>query len=210
MTTLLIMAKAPVPGFAKTRVARTVGPAAAADLAAAAFLDTMDVATSCFSDVVVALTGDVSAAACAAELTAALAQVRVVAQRGDGLAERLVHAHADAAGQGPVVQIGMDTPQVLADDLVSAERLVQSEGAVLGPATDGGWWLLGLADASRAATLVDVEMSAADTGQRTGEAIGGDPPLLRELRDMDTWADAVAIAAEAPGRRIAASVRRWA
>ena len=56
-TTLLIVAKAPVPGFAKTRVAESVGPVAAADLAAAALLDTLDIGMCCFEDVVVALAG---------------------------------------------------------------------------------------------------------------------------------------------------------
>jgi glycosyltransferase A (GT-A) superfamily protein (DUF2064 family) len=208
--TLLIVAKAPVPGFAKTRVAESVGPEAAADLAAAALLDTVDVGVSCFEDVVVALAGDVSAAARADELIEALADTRVIQQRGDGLAERLAHAHSDAAGHGPVVQIGMDTPQVDIDDLMAADALVQSDGAVLGPAVDGGWWLLGLADATRAESLIGVPMSAQETGVRTREALGGNLPLLRELRDMDTWADAVAIAAAVPGRRISESVRRWA
>ena len=208
--TLLIVAKAPVPGLAKTRIAATVGPEAAADLAAAALLDTLDVATGCDAQVVVAITGDLGAAARGDEIRAALADVSVIQQRGDGLAERLAHAHADAAGHGPVVQIGMDTPQVTADDLTSADALVQSRGAVLGPATDGGWWLLGLDDATRAEFLADIPMSAPDTGAQTNAALGEDPPQLRELRDMDTWTDAVAIAAEVPDRRIAASARTWA
>ena len=40
--TVLVVAKAPVPGLAKTRLARTLGAEAAADLAAAALLDTLD------------------------------------------------------------------------------------------------------------------------------------------------------------------------
>jgi len=208
--TLLIVAKAPVPGLAKTRIAATVGPEAAADLAAAALLDTLDVATSCDANVVVALTGDLGSAARSAEIGQALAGVSVIDQRGVGLAERLAHAHADAAGHGPVVQIGMDTPQVTVDDLTAADALIQSDGAVLGLAADGGWWLLGMDDATRAEFLVDIPMSAADTGARTSAALGIGQPRLRELRDMDTWADAVAIAAEVPGRRIAESARRWA
>jgi glycosyltransferase A (GT-A) superfamily protein (DUF2064 family) len=207
--TLLIVAKAPVPGLAKTRIAATVGPEAAADLAAAALLDTLDVATSCDADVVVALTGDLGSSAHGDEIGDALANVSVIDQRGDGLAERLVHAYADAAGHGPVVQIGMDTPQVTTDDLAAADALVRSDGAVIGPAVDGGWWLLGLDDASRAKFLIDIPMSAADTGARTSVALGGDTPRLRELRDMDTWSDAVAIAAQVPDRRIAEAARRW-
>lgn len=208
--TLLIVAKAPVPGFAKTRLAAEVGPTAAADLAAAALLDTLDIGACCFEEIVVALTGNLGASSRADELIEALAETTVIPQRGDGLAERLANAHADVAARGPVVQIGMDTPQVSVDDLVAAEALVRAEGAVLGPALDGGWWLLGLADATRAESLVRVTMSADDTADRTREALGGNLPQLRELRDMDTWADAVAIATIVPGRRIAECVRRWA
>ena len=207
--TLLIVAKAPVPGLAKTRIAATVGPEAAADLAAAALLDTLDVATGCDAEVVVAITGDLGTAARGDEIKDALAGVSVIQQRGAGLAERIAHAHADAAGHGPVVQIGMDTPQVTADDLAAADAFVRSDGAVLGLATDGGWWLLGLDDATRAEFLADIPMSAADTGARTSAALGAGLPRLRELRDMDTWADAVAIAADVPDRRIAETARRW-
>ena len=50
----------------------------------------------------------------AAEIRARLADVTVVEQRGEDFAERLVGAHADAAAATghPVLQIGMDTPQV--------------------------------------------------------------------------------------------------
>jgi glycosyltransferase A (GT-A) superfamily protein (DUF2064 family) len=208
--TLLIVAKTPVPGLAKTRIAATVGPEAAADLAAAALLDTLDVAKRCDAQVVVAVAGDLESAARSEEIRDALSTTTVIPQRGNGLAERLARAHADAAGRGSVVQIGMDTPQVTPDDLAAADALVLSDGAVLGPAVDGGWWLLGLDDASRAEFLLDIPMSAADTGARTSAALGGDPPRLRELRDMDTWADVVAIAAEVPDRQIAEATRRWA
>ncbi|MGI9163544.1 MAG: glycosyltransferase, partial [Mycobacterium sp.] len=56
--TALVVAKAPVPGLAKTRLAAAVGDEAAADIAAAALLDTLDaVAGTPFAARVVALTG---------------------------------------------------------------------------------------------------------------------------------------------------------
>jgi len=58
---VLVVAKAPVPGLAKTRIARTVGDARAAELAAAALLDTLDAATASGMRVVVAMTGDLYA-----------------------------------------------------------------------------------------------------------------------------------------------------
>ena len=84
-------------------------------------------------------------------------------QRGDTFGERLARAHADAAGAGPTVQIGMDTPQVTPADLGVIARAAYEGDAVLGPATDGGWWVLALSDPAAARVLVDVEMSRPDT-----------------------------------------------
>ena len=212
--TLLVVAKAPVPGLAKTRVAQTVGDEVAADLAAAALLDTLATATAVGWPVVVAMTGDLSQAARSDEIAAALEPLRVVPQRGEGLAERLANAHADAAatadgGEGAgIVQVGMDTPQLLVADYLDAGRMVELGSIVVGPAADGGWWLLGLPDPSLAQRLLDVEMSADDTGAKTVEALGGDVVTLRTLADMDTYDDAVAIAADIPISRLAEAVSR--
>ena len=208
--TLLVVAKAPVPGEAKTRIARTVGDDVAADLAAAALLDTLATATAVGWPVVVAMTGDLSRAARSDEIRAALEPLRVVPQRGDGLGERLANAHVDASAGSTagVVQVGMDTPQLLVADYLDAGRTVELGSIVVGPATDGGWWLLGLPDPTLAAALADVEMSTSDTGARTVEALGGDVVTLRTLPDMDTWDDAVAIAGSVPMSRIADAVAR--
>ena len=59
----LVVAKAPVPGLAKTRLAASIGDRAAADIAAAALLDTLDaVAAAPVQARVVAMTGDLDAA----------------------------------------------------------------------------------------------------------------------------------------------------
>lgn len=220
---LLVVAKAPVPGLAKTRLARRVGPERAADVAAAALLDTLDAAWAAHEaegwPVVVALTGDLDQAARSAEVRDALDRGPVVAQRGDDLGARLAHAHADAAtvaglGDGVcggsdrvgTVQIGMDTPQVTAADLVEAGRLVRSGARVLGPALDGGWWLLGLPDPGAARVLADVPMSRDDTGARTLAALGDGVRLVRPLGDVDEWDDARRVAAEVPGTRFAEAV----
>ena len=61
--TLLVVSKAPVPGLAKTRLAVAVGEVAAADIAAATLLDTLDaVAATPVQARVVALTGDLDQA----------------------------------------------------------------------------------------------------------------------------------------------------
>lgn len=204
--TVLVVAKAPVPGLAKTRIASTVGDDVAADLAAAALLDTLATATAVGWPVVVAMTGDLDRAARADEIRAALEPLTVVPQRGDGLAERLANAHADAGATDGVVQVGMDTPQLLVADYLDAGRMVELGSIVVGPATDGGWWLLGLPDPALAQRLVDVPMSTDQTGAKTVEALGGDVITLRTLPDMDTWDDAVAIAADVPISRLADAV----
>lgn len=201
--TLLIVAKAPVPGLAKTRVAESVGDDMAAELAAAALLDTLDVALAVGWPLVVAMTGDLTQAARSAEIRDHLGLAGVIEQRGDGLGERLANAHADADAGDGVVQVGMDTPQLTVEDLFAAGRLVADGSRTIGPAVDGGWWLLGLPDPSEAAALADVPMSQPATRALTEAALAGPVERLRVLRDMDTWDDAVAIARDIPISRLA-------
>lgn len=217
--TALVVAKAPVPGLAKTRLAATLGDEAAADIAAAALLDTLDaVSAAAFSTRIVALTGDLEEASRRDELKAALASYTVVRQRGDGFAERLVHAHEDAAGH-PVFQIGMDTPQVTPSLLdASATTLADSVAgkgkSVLGMAEDGGWWALGIPDPALAKALFEVPMSTPDTGANTKaalEALGARIQLLPVLRDVDHAVDLHPVAAEcASESRFRAAVLRYA
>jgi len=213
MTAVLVVAKAPVAGLAKTRLCPPATLRQAATLAAAALLDTLAaVRATPGVTPVLAYTGALDDAELSTELRAALAGWRLIAQRGTGLGERLAHAHGDAAavtGGGPVVQIGMDTPQVTPAALAAVVALLSDVDAVLGPATDGGWWLLGLHAAAHARMLASVPMSTPDTGRLTRAALSGrglrigDAPTLT---DVDTWRDAVAVAGAAPDGRFAAAV----
>lgn len=207
--TLLVVAKAPVPGLAKTRLAATIGDAAAADFAAAALLDTLDaVAEAAVTARVVALTGDLAEASRRSEIEARLAAFTVIEQRGTGFADRLANAHADAsaaAGGLPVLQIGMDTPQVTSDLLADCAATLCDADAVLGMACDGGWWVLGVTEPQMAECLRTVPMSQPDTGAVTLRALGdtvGDVRLVPELADVDTFDD-IAVVARAclPGSR---------
>lgn len=208
---VLVMAKAPVPGLAKTRLGSSIGSEAAADLAAAALLDTLD-ACAGFEARYLALTGDLSQASRRDEIAAALTGWVVFEQSGDTFAQRLAHAHRWVAGQGPggIVQVGMDTPHLSPEVLgCVADALDRHAEVVLGPAEDGGWWVLGLADGRDAAALVGVPMSTDQTHARTvaafvdrGRRVAG----TVVLRDVDTVADAEAVAALAPTTRFA---RAW-
>ena len=211
---LLVVGKAPVAGLAKTRLARDVGAHAAADLAAASMLDTLDTARASGWPVLVALTGDLAAAARRDAVREALAGCVVVSQRGTTFGARLASAHADAArtfASAPgVVQIGTDTPQVGIGDLAAAHRLLMSCGSVVGPATDGGWWVLGLTDATDATCLMDVPMSRGDTCASTVKALrarGLSPGITATLDDVDCAADAERVALDHPELRFAAAWR---
>ncbi len=212
---LLVVAKAPVPGLAKTRLCPPATPAQAAEIAAAALLDTLDAVCAVpGAEPVVAMTGDLGAAARPIEIGLALRYVTTIPQRGHDFGARLANAHADAAQVHaglPVLQIGMDTPQVTPESLAAAVAPVLHGGhdSVLGPAADGGWWALGLAEPRHAQALANVPMSREDTGERTLRALaacGLRPRRGALLSDVDTMADARSVAAACPGGRFARAV----
>jgi uncharacterized protein len=211
----LVMAKAPVPGRVKTRLGASTGMQRAAELALAALFDTLDACTDVFGAdrCYLALDGAVSEAVGSAALELRLRDWTVLAQRGAGFGERLAHAHhdvGDLAGT-PVVQIGMDTPQVGVDnDLNEVITALLDSDAVLGPAEDGGWWVLGLKDPRFASVLPAVTMSTARTCEDTRQALvsaGATVAIVRTLRDVDTIADAEAVASSAP---LGLFARAWA
>ncbi len=198
--TLLVVAKAPVAGLAKTRLAAAVGPRAAADIAAAALLDTLDAAAAAeVAARVVAMTGDLDDAQSANEIRDRLQAFTVLPQRGDDFADRLANAFidaAEAAGPTSVLMIAMDTPQVSADLLTRCAETLLRGPAVLGMADDGGWWVLGVRSAQMANVLRDVPMSRDDTGALTFAALanlGIDVTLVEQLRDVDTVDDVAAV-----------------
>ena len=208
---LLIMAKAPIPGQVKTRLTPPFTAHQAAALAAAALLDTLDTCRAAArlqgAEVVLALSGDLTQALGQDSIRSALAGVRMLAQRGDGLAARLAAAHTDAAGDfGTTLQVGMDTPQLRADVLADGlARVTSADGpdAVLGLAEDGGWWSLGLRRAGAAHCLLPVAMSTSHTGSDTLAALRREQhrvELLPTLRDVDTAEDVHKVGQEAGGR----------
>lgn len=211
---LLVVAKAPVPGHAKTRLSPPASPVEAAEIAAASLLDTLDaVLTTPDTMPAIAFTGDLDAACREPELHALLMRATVFEQRGEHFGARLARAHADAADRfpgTPVLQVGMDTPQLTPDLLGETVVTLSTVDCVLGLAADGGWWGLGLRDPRTAAVLGGVPMSRSDTGDRTLHALqaqGLRVALLPELSDVDTMDDALAVAGLVPGSRFASAVK---
>ena len=93
---------------------------------------------------------------------------------------------------GPVAVIGSDLPELRAHHVAAAFRLLRRHDAVLGPATDGGYWLIGLGN--RRAVPRDLlegvrwstEHALADTLARLRHL---DVALAATLRDVDTAED---------------------
>lgn len=195
------MAKAPVPGRVKTRLCPPLDPLQAAQLAEAALLDTLEAVAACGAERrILALDGEPG--------EWLPPGFTVIAQRGDGLGERLSGAWACAGGPG--LQLGMDTPQVTASLLDEGLARLTSPGtdAVLGPAEDGGWWAIGFHQPdSRAFAGVPMSSSYTGSAQRARlDHLGLCVADLDVLRDVDDIDDARAVAAAAPGSRFAAAL----
>jgi glycosyltransferase A (GT-A) superfamily protein (DUF2064 family) len=131
-------------------------------------------------------------------------------QRGGGLDERLAACFDDAYDGSPMVLIGMDTPQVTPGLLSVAAESLTTADAVFGPATDGGFWLLGLREPDPS-LLLGVPMSVATTGAAPPPAqvsrlrgAGLQVTEVPELTDVDTIHSAKQVGASAPGSRFAA------
>ncbi|CAJ60285.1 MULTISPECIES: TIGR04282 family arsenosugar biosynthesis glycosyltransferase [Frankia] len=205
------MAKEPVPGRVKTRLTPPLRPEQAAAVAAAALADTLAAVAAVtvrpgFADLrpVLVLEG---AAGPWLATAGGFGGLAVAAQTTGPFDARL--AAAFAAETGPALLIGMDTPQLTADLLAASCQALRSADAVFGPAADGGWWALGLARPD-GDLLRGVPTSRPDTGARQRARLGAaglDVTVLPTLRDVDTAADATAVARLVPGGRFAAAWR---
>jgi rSAM/selenodomain-associated transferase 1 len=199
--TIIVIAKSPVPGRVKTRLCPPCTQREAADIAAAALADTLETVSGTPARArVLALDGALGAWAPDGFV--------IVPQLGRGLDERL--ANAFAAVTGPAVLIGMDTPQVSRDRLVDAMEKLQMPDvdAVLGAATDGGWWTIGLRHADPR-VFIGVPMSTDHTGAdqlARLRSLGYRTHLLAELQDVDTFADAIEVARVIPDSRFATTI----
>lgn len=200
---LLIVAKAPVPGVVKTRLAADLGGDvnAAAQLAAAGLLDTLEVcsAWSPAGRRRLSLAGSLDSAVRADELQRAVQGWIITPQVTATFAQRLAAAHM--ACEGPVIQLGMDTPQVTTALLSCLAQALTTHDAVVAPAADGGWWALGLRSGRYGAMIADVPMSTEKTCAATVSALErgslsvATAPVLRDVDHLD---DALAVSRECP------------
>lgn len=189
---LIIFAKAPVPGNVKTRLQPTISPEEAAKLQAFFIQQTLELVSSLKGvDVELRCIPDDAHPVfqqCARDFNVTLKQ-----QKGRDLGERMANALQVALTKyQQVIVIGTDCPELTADYLNEAlSRLRQGKDAVIGPANDGGYVLLGL---RRYSPLLfsDINWGSNQVFSETYEKLrrlGWEWDELNSLRDIDTPAD---------------------
>lgn len=205
--TLLVIAKSPVAGRVKTRLTPPCTPEQAASLAEAALRDTLRTLDAVPAGRrLLVLDGEPG--------PWLPGGWQVLPQVSGGLDVRLAAAFAAAPAHTPAILVGMDTPQLSARDLAAPLSPAARAGADawFGPASDGGFWALGLARPTPELArelLVGVPMSTAGTGAALLERMaraGLRVRRLPELTDVDTAADAAEVAELAPDSAFAT---RW-
>jgi rSAM/selenodomain-associated transferase 1 len=138
-----VMARAPLPGRCKTRLAASIGGERAADLCRAMLLDTLEaIEREVRADRFVVLAAPEHDGA---GVLGALAPApwEIVAQSGDGLGERLAHALTTLGADGSAVAlVDADSPTAPWD--AAGRTLARGPAACMGPCVDGGYWLIAL------------------------------------------------------------------
>jgi rSAM/selenodomain-associated transferase 1 len=187
--TVLLVAKAPAAGRTMTRLVPPLSAGQAARLHEALLLDTLDACRFEAPGV-----GLLHADPGEAETLAMLAGpgTPLVLQEGRGLADALRGAVARFAGSGPVALVSSDVPGIPRGALGRAcDRLSAGADVVLGPAHDGGYWLIAMA-ADHPAPFHEIPWSTPAvlgvTLARCAEA-GLAVALLEPWRDVDTLVD---------------------
>ena len=116
------------------------------------------------------------------------------APQGEGdLGARMEAAFAGSFGSGAtrVVIIGSDCPYLTAKDIQEAWEALNASDLVLGPAEDGGYWLVGLRE-NQPKLFTEMAWSSSDVfgeTMRRAKALGLKTFLLRTLSDVDTRED---------------------
>lgn len=143
---LIVFTKFPEPGQVKTRLIPALGALRAAQFQEAMTQHTLSVAKQFCAeypcDLEVCFTGGNVASICRLYGN----EFRYSLQEGNNLGERLMHAVSVAFAEGGnrVVVIGTDCPEISPSLLTTAFRALSPQTIVLGPATDGGYYLIGM------------------------------------------------------------------
>lgn len=186
---VLVVAKAPSPGRSKTRLTPPVPAELAAELSTAMLLDTVEACRAEVDEVGLLCPdpGDVE------QLRRALGPgIGIHVQRGRGLAEALREEMRSGTSDGPLAIVSSDIPGPPAGQVARAFALLDANAdLVLGPTSDGGYWLIAMRG-FHATPFTDIPWStpacAAVTLARASEA-GLRAERVGEWLDLDTLVD---------------------
>ena len=185
---LIIFSKAPIPGTVKTRLIPTLGEEGAANLYMNLLEQTLNKAIeSNINDLrlyCTPTTEDVFLEQQAAKFSCTLHL-----QTGNDLGERMAQALEETLEvYDSALLIGCDCPALSADDLnMACKQLTQDYDLVIGPAKDGGYYLIGLCHPDKR-LFMDVKWGESDVLTRTRKRIkelGLKAYELPELWDLD-------------------------
>lgn len=186
-TRIIIFAKAPRPGFAKTRLIPALGEQGAAALARQMLLRTLQEALA--ADIGTVELCVTPAIADAAWRDIPLPPDITITEQGEGdLGARMARAAQRAVGQGEsAILIGTDCVEMSAELLYEASQILRGHDVVIHCTTDGGYALLGLNHFSHF-LFVDMSWStdsvAGITLDRLGE-LGWSVHVGQMLHDVD-------------------------
>jgi uncharacterized protein len=188
--TVLIVAKAPVPGRAKTRLVPPLTDGQAAAFQEALLLDTVEACRAEEEDTSL-LYPDRSDAPVLARLVGT--DVPLVPQEGRGLGDALRLGMARGLTRGPTALVSSDIPGIPRGSLARAFALLEEESCdvVLGPAHDGGYWLIAMREPADA-PFRDIPWSTPAVWAATlhrCEAAGLTVATVDLWRDVDTPVD---------------------
>jgi uncharacterized protein len=187
---VLIVAKAPIPGRTKTRLVPPLTAEQAAGLQEALLLDTLDACRGEIPDAGL-LHADPADAPALARLAGD--DVPLVLQEGRGLGDALRRGMARLLARGPAALVSSDIPGLPSRALHRAFTLLEERtcDVVLGPALDGGYWLIAMREPSEA-PFDDIPWStpaAFSVTVRRCATAGLKVATIDPWRDVDTLVD---------------------
>jgi len=188
---LIFFCRRPVAGRVKTRLAASLGGKLTARLYACFLKDLSAAARGSGAGVFLFHTPPAGDGVALKRLLKE--DFKYLPQRGADLGARMLNAFISVfrAGFKKAVIIGSDTPDLRAADLRAAFRALAEKHAVIGPAYDGGYYLLGF-NTPVPFAFADMEWSTSGVFQETLrrlEANGVTPHILPPLSDIDTMDD---------------------
>lgn len=194
-TRLVIFAKAPLPGIAKTRLIPALGAEGAAYLARRLLFYTLAIAQqAAVGPVILAVTPGFEQAVwqdIILEKKNLFASLQVIAQGDGDLGVRLARVMEQVLQQGPALVIGTDCLQLTAKYLQNAAEVLKTCAAVMHPTLDGGYALLGL-QAFNQQVFTNIAWgtdAVAKTTQARLQELNWPLVLLDRLQDIDEPAD---------------------